>query len=85
MLYYRALFLYTVLLYYLLTVVYSEECMVKNRNQEGLREGVLYCILSDPENCSKCRLLHTVLYFLTKNFRVIGFQFLDGRPCTYTP
>ena len=28
---------------------------------------------------------HFYIILLTKNFRVIGFQFWDGRPCADTP
>ena len=38
--------------------------------------------LSEPKNVEN---EHFYLILLTKNFRVIGLQFWDGRPCADTP
>ena len=50
----------------------------KNRSQEDLW-GVPFPSRKNVQN------EHFYIILLTKNFRVIGFQFWDGRPCTDTP
>ena len=50
----------------------------KNRSQEDLW-GVPFPSRKNVQN------KHFYIILLTKNFRVIGFQFWDGRPCTDTP
>ena len=50
----------------------------KNRGQEDLW-GVPFPSRKNVQN------KHFYIILLTKNFRVIGFQFWDGRPCTDTP
>ena len=54
----------------------------KNREKTGSKKalwGVPFPSRKNVEN------EHFYIILLTKNFRVIGFQFLDGRPGTYTP